>query len=88
MLHKQLLQLMDEDFKPAAPSPSPMARKRCRNTSHTHKQLDDWVLVSGVQKRRQRCRNTSHTHKQLDDWVLVSGVQKRRQRACKVCPLY
>ncbi|KAG3002949.1 hypothetical protein PC128_g8606 [Phytophthora cactorum] len=54
MLHKQLLQLMDEDFKPAAPSPSPMARKRCRNTSHTHKQLDDWVLVSGVQKRRQR----------------------------------
>ncbi|KAG3111770.1 hypothetical protein PI124_g9802 [Phytophthora idaei] len=52
MLHTQLLQLTDEDFKTAAPSP--MTRKRRRNTSHTHKQLDDWVIVSGVHQRRQR----------------------------------
>ncbi|ETP27928.1 hypothetical protein F442_22788, partial [Phytophthora nicotianae P10297] len=54
MLHKQLTQLTDEDFKTSAPTPSPIAPKRRRNTSHVHKHLEDWVIVSGVQKRRQR----------------------------------
>ncbi|KAG3197185.1 hypothetical protein PC128_g7035 [Phytophthora cactorum] len=54
LLHKLLLQLTNEDFKTAAPSPSPMARKRRHKTPHTHKQLDDWVIGSGVQTRCQR----------------------------------
>ncbi|KAJ0395196.1 hypothetical protein P43SY_008177 [Pythium insidiosum] len=57
LLHKQLLQLKSEDFVEAiAPTPSPIARsrKRRRMEGHAHIQFDDWVTVSGVQKRRQR----------------------------------
>ncbi|KAG3114841.1 hypothetical protein PI124_g12007 [Phytophthora idaei] len=76
LLHKQLLQLTDEDFKTAGPSPSPMGRKRRRKTSHTHKQLDDWVIVSGVQKRRQRaCKGCS----------LYRGEQKRSFQTTYYC---
>ncbi|GMF55305.1 unnamed protein product [Phytophthora fragariaefolia] len=56
MLHKQLLQIKDEDFQ-AAPTPSPLARKRRRPASSGHSlvQFDDWVIVKGgIQKRRQR----------------------------------
>ncbi|KAG3235387.1 hypothetical protein PI124_g19569 [Phytophthora idaei] len=57
LLHKQLLQLKAEDFvevltpmdAPAGPS-----RKRRRHAGHKHVQFNDWVTVSGVQKRRQR----------------------------------
>lgn len=57
LLHKQLLQLKGEDFEEAiVPTPSPMirSRKRPRLNGHKHVQFDDWVVVSGVQKRRQR----------------------------------
>ncbi|ETO84014.1 hypothetical protein F444_02044 [Phytophthora nicotianae P1976] len=54
MLHKQLLQVTDDYFTLSTPEKSPCNRKRRRKTSHQLKQLDDWVVVSGVQKRRQR----------------------------------
>ncbi|ETK81743.1 hypothetical protein F441_13038 [Phytophthora nicotianae CJ01A1] len=50
MLHKQLMQLADEDFKMAPPSPSSIAPNRRRNTSHVRKQLNGWVIVSGAKK--------------------------------------
>ncbi|ETI33971.1 hypothetical protein F443_19412 [Phytophthora nicotianae P1569] len=76
MLHKQLTQLTDEDFKTSAPTPSPIALKRRRNTSHVHKQLDDWVVVSGVQKRRQRsCKVCS----------LYRGEQKKSYQTTYYC---
>ncbi|GMF38764.1 unnamed protein product [Phytophthora lilii] len=76
LLHKQLLQLTDEDLKAVTPSPSPMARKRRRKTSHTHKQLDEWVIVSGVQKRRQRaCKVCS----------LYRGEQKKSFQTTYYC---
>ncbi|ETO69839.1 hypothetical protein F444_13640 [Phytophthora nicotianae P1976] len=57
-LHKQLLQMKPEDFiTQTSDTPLPAGRsrpKRRRQTSHAHKQFDDWVTVSGVQKRRQR----------------------------------
>ncbi|KAG3179353.1 hypothetical protein PC128_g16001 [Phytophthora cactorum] len=57
-LHKQLLQLKPDDFI-VKPSVTPLLAgryraKRRRQTSHTYKQFDDWVTVSGVQKGRQR----------------------------------
>ncbi|GMF33646.1 unnamed protein product [Phytophthora fragariaefolia] len=60
-LHKQLLQLKDEDFQ-NAPTPSPLTRKRRRPASsgHTLVQFDDWVIVKGgIQKRRQRACKVS-----------------------------
>ncbi|KAG3198812.1 hypothetical protein PC128_g5767 [Phytophthora cactorum] len=56
-LRKQLFQLNVDDFVDAvAPTPSPAtrSRKRRRLDGHIHIQLDDWVTVSGVQKRLQR----------------------------------
>eukprot|EP00644_Phytophthora_capsici_P010037 jgi/Phyca11/130092/e_gw1.90.91.1 len=57
-LHKQLLQLKTDDFvieTNTTPLPASRSRvKRRRQISHEHKQFDDWVTVSGVQKRRQR----------------------------------
>ncbi|KAG3052987.1 hypothetical protein PC121_g17040 [Phytophthora cactorum] len=58
MLHTQLLQLKPDDII-VEPSVTPLLAgryrtKRRRQTLHTHKQFDDWVTVSGVQKRRQR----------------------------------
>ncbi|GMF28511.1 unnamed protein product [Phytophthora fragariaefolia] len=57
LLHKQLLQLKPDDFvDEAASTPLSVSRghKRRRQAGHAHLQLDDWVTVSGVQKRRQR----------------------------------
>ncbi|ETM45748.1 hypothetical protein L914_09275, partial [Phytophthora nicotianae] len=49
---------------------------RRRNTSHVHKQLDDWVVVSGVQKRRQRsCKVCS----------LYRGEQKKSYQTTYYC---
>ncbi|KAG3084539.1 hypothetical protein PI124_g18028 [Phytophthora idaei] len=76
LLHKLLLQLTNEDFKTAAPSPSPMARKRRHKTSHTHKQLDDWVIGSGVQKRRQRASKVCS---------LYQGEQKKSFQTTYYC---
>eukprot|EP00644_Phytophthora_capsici_P006971 jgi/Phyca11/103969/e_gw1.8.862.1 len=57
-LHNQLLQLKPEDFgldPIASPqSSAPSRRKRRRLPQHIYKQYNDWVIVSGVQKRRQR----------------------------------
>ncbi|RAW29541.1 hypothetical protein PC110_g14090 [Phytophthora cactorum] len=62
-LHKQFLQLKADDFVEAvAPTPSPAtrSRKRRRLDGHIHTLFDDWVTVSGVQKRRQRsCKTQS-----------------------------
>ncbi|ETP36881.1 hypothetical protein F442_15255 [Phytophthora nicotianae P10297] len=58
VLHNQLLQLKPEDFEldPIATSQSsaPSRRKRRRPPQHIYKQYDDWVIVSGVQKRKKR----------------------------------
>ncbi|OWZ14359.1 hypothetical protein PHMEG_00012167 [Phytophthora megakarya] len=57
LLHKQLLQLKSEVFVDViipTPSSATRARKRRRLDGHSHIQFDDWVTVSGVQKRRQR----------------------------------
>ena len=56
-LHKQLLQLKEEDFASTTETPgsaTPRSRKRRRGLGHKHTQLDEWMTVSGVQKRRQR----------------------------------
>ncbi|GMF54852.1 unnamed protein product [Phytophthora fragariaefolia] len=57
LLHKQLLQLKPDDFvEEAASTPLSVSRgrKRRRQAGHAHLQFDDWVTVSGLQKRRQR----------------------------------
>ncbi|KAE9016795.1 hypothetical protein PR001_g14557 [Phytophthora rubi] len=58
VLHNQLLQLKPDDFA-IEPTVTPLTSarsraKRRRQSTHTHSQFDDWVTVSGVQKRRQR----------------------------------
>ncbi|RLN31987.1 hypothetical protein BBJ28_00017322 [Nothophytophthora sp. Chile5] len=79
MVHKQLLQLKDEDFQ-APPTPSPLARKRRRPASsgHTLVQFDDWVIVKGgVQERRQRaCKICS----------LYRGELKKSFQTTYYCP--
>ncbi|GMF37917.1 unnamed protein product [Phytophthora fragariaefolia] len=55
LLHKQLLQLKPENFvEEAASTPLSVSRgrKRRRQAGLAHLQFDDWVTVSGVQKRR------------------------------------
>lgn len=55
VLHKQLLQLKEQDFAGVASTPSPGGKKRRRRRAgHSLIQFDDWVTVSGIQKRRQR----------------------------------
>ncbi|ETP03675.1 hypothetical protein F441_19389 [Phytophthora nicotianae CJ01A1] len=58
MLHRQLLQLKPSGFAVKANEspvrPGRPRTKRRQQTTHAHMQFDDWVTVSGVQKRRQR----------------------------------
>ncbi|ETM39138.1 hypothetical protein L914_14679 [Phytophthora nicotianae] len=55
VLHSQLLQLKEQDFVGVATTPSPGSKKRRRKrVGHSLIQFDDWVTVSGIQKRRQR----------------------------------
>ncbi|ETN14543.1 hypothetical protein PPTG_07571 [Phytophthora nicotianae INRA-310] len=57
ILQNQLLQLKPEDFDGAVATPPPLRQKRQRTPvrlTHQVKQSEDWVTVSGVQKRRQR----------------------------------
>uniref|UniRef100_H3H7T8 PiggyBac transposable element-derived protein domain-containing protein n=1 Tax=Phytophthora ramorum TaxID=164328 RepID=H3H7T8_PHYRM len=56
-LQNQLLQLKAHDFVGVVATPTVDTQRRTRTrTRHTHapEQSDDWVTVSGVQKRRQR----------------------------------
>ncbi|ETK94113.1 hypothetical protein L915_02784, partial [Phytophthora nicotianae] len=57
ILQNQLLQLKPEDFDGAVATPPPLRQKRQRTPvrlTHQVEQSEDWVTVSGVQKRRQR----------------------------------
>ena len=55
LLQNQLLRLKDSDFDVAVtPSPAVRSRKRRRANNHTTLQVDDWITISGAQKRRQR----------------------------------
>ncbi|POM65763.1 Hypothetical protein PHPALM_18475, partial [Phytophthora palmivora] len=57
VLQNQLLQLKAEDFEGVVVTPPPPSQKRRRTPvriSHALEQSEDWVTVSGVQKRRQR----------------------------------
>ncbi|OWZ03299.1 hypothetical protein PHMEG_00024995 [Phytophthora megakarya] len=57
VLQNQLLQLKAEDFAGVVATPPPGKQKRKRapvRVTHQLEQSDDWVTVSGVQKRRQR----------------------------------
>ncbi|OWZ18039.1 hypothetical protein PHMEG_0007944 [Phytophthora megakarya] len=55
VLHKQLHQRKEHDFAGMSSTPSPGSRNRRRKRiGHSLTQFDDWVTVSGVQKRRQR----------------------------------
>ncbi|OWZ14121.1 hypothetical protein PHMEG_00012440 [Phytophthora megakarya] len=57
VLQNQLLQLKAEDFAGVVVTPPPTAQKRRRTPvclTHAVEQFEDWVTVSGVQKRRQR----------------------------------
>ncbi|KAK1936984.1 hypothetical protein P3T76_009762 [Phytophthora citrophthora] len=57
VLRIQLLQLKAEDFAGVDETPPPSSQKRRWTPVHlTHalQQAEDWVVVSGVQKRRQR----------------------------------
>ncbi|GMF32242.1 unnamed protein product [Phytophthora fragariaefolia] len=57
VLQNQLLQLKAEDFAGIVATPTPSNHKRKRpqlQLTHALQQCDDWVTVTGVQKRRQR----------------------------------
>ncbi|KAE8997883.1 hypothetical protein PF004_g6303 [Phytophthora fragariae] len=57
LLQNQLLQLKPQDFAGVVATPTVESQKRKRTRArHTHapEQSEDWVIVSGVQKRRQR----------------------------------
>ncbi|EGZ18510.1 hypothetical protein PHYSODRAFT_416638, partial [Phytophthora sojae] len=57
VLQNQLLQLKADDFDGVDASPLPSSQKRRRGPvrlTHALEQSEDWVTVSGVQKRRQR----------------------------------
>ncbi|GMF34566.1 unnamed protein product [Phytophthora fragariaefolia] len=57
LLQNQLLQLKPQDFAGVVATPTIGSQKRTRAPArHTHapEQSEDWVVVSGVQKRRQR----------------------------------
>jgi hypothetical protein len=57
VLQNQLLQIKAADFAGVVPTPPPANQKRKRSSLRLTPQLDqcnDWVTVSGVQKRRQR----------------------------------
>lgn len=57
MLQNQLLQLKAEDFAGVEVTPPPSSQKRKQEPvrlAHGLQQSEDWVTVSGVQKRRQR----------------------------------
>jgi hypothetical protein len=55
VLQNQLLQMKAEDFVGVTATPPTQKRKRSSiRLTHMPEQLDDWVVVSGVQKRRQR----------------------------------
>ncbi|GMG17519.1 unnamed protein product [Phytophthora fragariaefolia] len=57
VLQNQLLQLKATDFAGAVVTPPPGRQKRKRTPvrfTHQLEQCEDWVRVSGVQKRRQR----------------------------------
>ncbi|KAJ0401970.1 hypothetical protein ATCC90586_003203 [Pythium insidiosum] len=55
VLQKQLLQLKADDFTGVVATPPPPGRKRRHlRLTHVPEQSEDWVTVSGVQKRRQR----------------------------------
>ncbi|ETO60538.1 hypothetical protein F444_21287 [Phytophthora nicotianae P1976] len=57
VLQNQLLQLKAEDFAGVEATPPPASQKRQRTPvrlTHALQQSEDWVTVTGVQKRRQR----------------------------------
>ncbi|OWZ18198.1 hypothetical protein PHMEG_0007760 [Phytophthora megakarya] len=59
VLQNQLLQLKAEDFVGVEATPPPVSQKRKRTTTrltHGLQQSEDWVVVSGVQKRRQSAK--------------------------------
>ncbi|ETP37037.1 hypothetical protein F442_15120 [Phytophthora nicotianae P10297] len=77
VLHSQLLQLKEQDFVGVATTPSPGSKKRRRKrVGHSLIQFDDWVTVSGIQKRRQRsCKTTpSATYAQKQDVSTECGL--------------
>eukprot|EP00644_Phytophthora_capsici_P005945 jgi/Phyca11/82175/gw1.2.1247.1 len=56
LLQNQLLQLKAQDFAGVVATPPTGQKRRRAPVCHTHalEQSEDWVTVSGVQKRRQR----------------------------------
>ncbi|ETL87922.1 hypothetical protein L917_12969 [Phytophthora nicotianae] len=56
VLHNQLLQLKAENFLgvEVTPPPSQTRKRTPLRATHALEQCDDWVTVSGTQKRRQR----------------------------------
>ncbi|KAG6611380.1 uncharacterized protein IUM83_15622 [Phytophthora cinnamomi] len=61
VLQNQLLQMKAEDFAGVVATPSTASQKRRRSVvrlTHALEQAEDWVTVSGVQKRRQRSCKT------------------------------
>ncbi|ETI41172.1 hypothetical protein F443_13582, partial [Phytophthora nicotianae P1569] len=56
VLHNQLLQLKAENFLgvEVTPPPSQKRKRTPLRATHALEQCDDWVTVSGTQKRRQR----------------------------------
>ena len=87
VLHNQLLQVNAASFHNVedlllSPVPTPTARsKRARPTDHTPTQMNDWVVVSGVQKRRQRACKVC---------ALLRGDKKKSYQTtfyCEACSL-
>jgi hypothetical protein len=54
VLQNQLLQLKLEDFQDVETPTDPKRKRSKLRPTHQLEQSDDWVVMSGVQKRRQR----------------------------------
>ncbi|KAG6572707.1 uncharacterized protein IUM83_18725 [Phytophthora cinnamomi] len=85
VLQNQLLQLKAQDFQGITVTPPTRSGKRVRKRTgpegHSLAQFDDWVTVSGVQKRRQRSCKVC---------ALLRGIRKKSFQTtynCESCSL-